>query len=185
MGAHSLAQQLPKVAVRFGKNSQRRPPEKPDAICAEEARKAGTTYRDDCNGLPRSPGSGLSEDSLRPQSRNGCKCGADRELLARRASEVRKPACPAPAEIGAIDRLERDRDRRLNSNATFSFKRMVIGGHVHEERRCVNQTVNPIENAAMARNSRRHVFGTDVTLDHANRKITELSGDADNQTCKN
>ena len=59
---------------------------------------------------------------------------------------------------------------------------MIVAGHVQEERRNVNQTVDPIENATVSGNQTSHILRPDVTLDHADREIAELSPDADDQS---
>ena len=53
------------------------------------------------------------------------------------------------------------------------------------KRRDINQTVDPIENSAVAGNGRAHVFGADVAFDHANGEIAELPADADDQAGQN
>ena len=88
-------------------------------------------------------------------------------------------------ETAADDRSALDRDRARSRNATFSSERIIIAGHVHEQRRGVNQTVDPIENSAVTGNRCGHVFGADVALDHADGKIAELSADSDDQAGQN
>src|SRR5438477_6911740 len=94
---------------------------------------------------------------------------------------MRKRACPARAEIDADDRPALDRHHARSRRATFSSERIVIPGHVHEQWRRVNQTVDPIQNSAVTGNSCSHVFGSDVALNHANRKIAELPTNSNDQ----
>src|SRR5215469_14729364 len=97
------------------------------------------------------------------------------------ASAMRTRACPARAETDADDRSALDRRDAPSRNTTVSSKRIIIRGHLHEQRRGVNQTVDPIQNPAMTGNSCSHVFGSDVALNHANRKITQLSANSNDQ----
>src|SRR6476619_1526525 len=98
---------------------------------------------------------------------------------------MHKRACPAHAETDADDRLGLDRHHAPGREATFSSERIIISGHVHEQWRRVNQTVDPIQNSAVTGNSCSHVFGSDVALNHANRKIAQLSANSNDQAGQN
>src|SRR4249919_1585470 len=102
-----------------------------------------------------------------------------------RATSIRKRAYPGRAGIDANDRPELDRHRARSRKAAFSSERIIIPSHVHEQWRRVNQTVDAIQNSAMTGNSSSHVFGSDVALDHANRKIAELPTNSNDQACQN
>src|SRR6266850_1108617 len=91
-----------------------------------------------------------------------------------RATVLRKRAYPVPAETDAEDQSALDRHHAPSRKATFSSERIIIPSHVHEQRRRVNQTVDPIQNSAVTGNSCSHVFGSDVALNHANRKIAQF-----------
>ena len=66
-----------------------------------------------------------------------------------------------------------------------SSQPVIISCHVHEQWRNVNQTVDPIQNAAVTGNDRAHVLGADVALDHTDGKIAQLSADPNDQAGKN
>src|SRR5882724_2129325 len=102
-----------------------------------------------------------------------------------RAIAIRKRACPARAETDADDQLALDRHHAPSRKATFSSERIIIPSHVHEQRRRVNQTVDPIQNSAVTGNSCSHVFGSDVALNHANRKIAQLPANSNDQASQN
>src|SRR6266576_1575084 len=102
-----------------------------------------------------------------------------------RATAIRKRACPPRAETDADDQSALDRHHAPSRKATFSSERIIIPSHVHEQRRRVNQTVDPIQNSAVTGNSCSHVFGSDVALNHANRKIAELPTNSNNQAGQN
>src|SRR5207247_1267238 len=53
---------------------------------------------------------------------------------------------------------------------------------VHEQWRNINQAVDAIQDSAMPRNRRAHVFGSDVSFDHTDGEIAEQSTYSDNQT---
>src|SRR5206468_10740101 len=67
----------------------------------------------------------------------------------------------------------------------FSSQAVIISRHVHEQRRNINQAVYAIQDSAVSRNRRAHVLGSDISFDHANREISELSTDTDDHTGKN
>src|SRR4029077_17421885 len=98
---------------------------------------------------------------------------------------IRKRAYPGRAGIDANDRPELDRPRARSRKAAFSSERIIIPGHVHEQWRRVNQTVDAIQNSAVTGNSCSHVFGSDVALNHANRKVAQLPTDSNDQARKN
>src|SRR6516162_5132054 len=98
-----------------------------------------------------------------------------------RATAIRKRACPAHAETAADDRLALDRHHAPSRKASFSPERIIMRGHVHEQRSRVNQTVDSVQNSAVSWNSCTHVLGSDVALNHANRKIAELPANSNDQ----
>src|SRR5512132_4255449 len=102
-----------------------------------------------------------------------------------RATAIRKRACPARAETDADDQSALDRHHAPNRNATFSSERIIIASHVHEQWRRINQTVDPIQNSAVTGYSCSHVFGSDVALNHANRKIAQLPANSNDQAGQN
>src|SRR6266853_4515113 len=102
-----------------------------------------------------------------------------------RASAIHKQACRARAGTGGVARAAFARHHSRNRNATFSSQRIIIASHVHEQRRGVNQTVDPIKNSAVPGNGRGHVFGPDFAFDHANGKIAQLSADSNDQSGQN
>src|SRR4030095_9965968 len=102
-----------------------------------------------------------------------------------RATVLRKRECPVPAETDADDQSALDRHHAPSRKAIFSSERIIIASHVHEQRRGVNQTVDPIQNSAVTGNSCSHVFGSDVALNHANRKIAQLPANSNDQAGQN
>jgi len=72
-----------------------------------------------------------------------------------------------------------------NRNAASSSQAVVKSHHVHEQRRNVNQTIDAIQDSPMPGYCRPHILGSDVSLDHADRKIPEQSADFDNKARKN
>src|ERR1700730_6737342 len=102
-----------------------------------------------------------------------------------RASAIHRRACPARAGTGADVPAESVRHPARSRNATSSFQRMKISGHVQKERRGVDQTVDPIQNPAVTGNRRGHVFSPDVAFDPAHGKIAQLSADSNNQPGQN
>src|SRR4030095_16426131 len=104
---------------------------------------------------------------------------------ARKASAIRRSTCPAREETDGAGRVAPGRGPARNRSATFSFEGIIVASHVQEQRRGVNQTVDPIEDAAVAGNRRGHIFGADVAFNHADGKIAELPADSNNQSGKN
>src|SRR2546423_15118806 len=98
---------------------------------------------------------------------------------------MRRRACQAPGENSAVARSVIGRGRRRVRIASVSSQPGIIIGHVQKERRDVNQTVDSVEDAAVAGDERAHVLGADVTLDHADGKIAELASNANDETGKN
>src|SRR5438477_12033472 len=98
----------------------------------------------------------------------------------RPANELRKQACLARAEIAATVQPTFGLDRWLSRNAISSSQPVIVSSHVHEQRRDINQAVNPIQNSTVAGNGRAHVFCSDVTFNHTNGKIAQLPSDSDN-----
>src|SRR4029077_9065983 len=88
-------------------------------------------------------------------------------------------------ETDADDRSELDRDPAPNRKPAFSSERIIIPRHVHEQWRRINQTVDSIQNSAVTGNSCSHVFGADLALNHANRKIAELPANSNDQAGQN
>src|SRR3954471_4418825 len=54
--------------------------------------------------------------------------------------------------------------------------------HMKEQRPREDQTVDAIEQPAMTGNERSHVLQPDIPFDHADREISQLSTNADNQS---
>src|ERR1700704_1950668 len=56
--------------------------------------------------------------------------------------------------------------------------------HVEEQRADEDQAVDAIQQSAVTRDQSAHVLDADVALDHADRQISELAADADDNTCQ-
>src|SRR5579864_9792869 len=112
--------------------------ERHDAVFATATLPKCKAYRDGCNDSPQLPANGWFADFGVRRFRTHCKCAGVHESSARRSSAIHKPACQARAETVAAGRAGPDPDLARNRNATSSFERMIVAGHMHEQRRGIN-----------------------------------------------
>src|SRR5580765_4498827 len=132
------------------------------------------TPRADVRALVRSAGSSFAGT---PAAQSESRCEAHRRSCpdtAENAASARRWTSPDPA-----------RARTTTRPIWFppgSVHVVEPTHHVEEERADEDQAVDAIQQPAMARNQRAHVLYADVPLDHADREISELPADADDNT---
>src|SRR5262245_43505159 len=72
--------------------------------------------------------------------------------------------------------------RSTRSSQFNSIQTVEIPDDVKEQRRDVDEAVDPVQDSPVAGNGRAQVFDTQVSLDHTDGQVTQLAPDADDRS---
>src|SRR5262245_59960723 len=88
-----------------------------------------------------------------------------------------------PVKLARAARIKVRADKAVRAPWRMrSSESVKKAGHVKEQGRDINQTVDPVQDCAVTWNGGAHVFDADVAFNHADGKVAELTADTDDQT---